>query len=335
MSSKKKSARKIGAANKSPHPSAKKSQRKRQTEPGAEAPPSERIQHYSLPASGKHKTVSVPSDFATVSLTYDPESIRQTFNTIFEGFLKHVQKRQSYIFEGSATGLEMLVEEVNLKKQVDESQDRASSYADIAMSVFGEKLVYALLSFSDQLLLQIIISTLDKLKREGYIKLSKSFNLREIWKKYLASYEKAAKAHWAPMTRGQRVKWPPMRLLKLAKTHESNESTARRLWDIYRSNASRRWRGGQWKEEVRRQFKGAYDWVLDEIPQKKEKGIALLITSKQFGLYESNIKDGVPGIIKRLEEAKRLIEQRSQIDDHTPKIDEDAEDTNFTILEDD
>jgi hypothetical protein len=335
MPSKKKRTRKIGAANEPSTSSVKKSQKKQSAGPGAKYLPVERIRHYSQSSAEGHVTLSVPSDFATVSLTYDPKSVRLTFSAIFEGFLQHVEKRLSHTFQGSATGLDVKVTGISLKKKVTELPNEVASSVDIAMAVFNEKIVYALHSFSDQLLLQIIISTLNELQRIGHIKLSGSFNMREVWGKYLASYEKAMKAHWASMTPGQRVKWPPMRLRELAKAHKLNEVTARRLRSIYTSKASRRWREGEWKDEVRRQCGSRYDWILDDVHRKKERVIALLITSNQFGLYESNIKDGMPGIIKRLEQAKRLTEKSGQTDDHISPFDEDAPDSNFTILEDD
>jgi hypothetical protein len=302
--------------------------------PGAKYFPAKRITYNSLPASGGYEFLSVPSDLTGLASVYNPEVIRQIFHGLFAELLKSVSQGQSHTFRAPETGLDMKVMGIALDQTVGEFVDEATFYADLAVAIFKEKIVYALNSFSDQLLLQVIIATLDRLLKGGRISLSENFHLKEIWHEYLSSYEKAMKAHWAPMARGQRTNWPPVKLLALAKAHESNEATAKRLLRVYESKDSRRWRTGLWKDEVRREFDGSYDWVLDQIPTQKEKFIALLLTSKQFGLYKSETRNGVAGIGKRLREAAEIIERRDHPDDHIPPYDEDVEESSFTIVED-
>lgn len=333
----KKQGEKGTSSNYPPDTRAKKSKRnkgKRPITPGAKYLPDDWIRHYSLPASEGHETLSVPSDFANVSVTHSDKVIRRIFHGLFTEFLKSVRKRQSHTFRAPATGLDMKVVGAALNQKINESGDEAAAYADLAVTTLKEKLVYALYSFSDQLLLQAVIATLDELLKGGHISLSKNFHLKEIWSEYLSSYERAAKTHWAPMARGQRANWPPAKLLALARAYESNQALARRLQRIYESKDSRRWRGGQWKSEVRREFGAAYDWILDLVPTKKEKYVASLLTSKQFGLYKSESRNGVAGIDRRLKEADALIERMDQPDVHIPPYDEDAEETKVTILDD-
>jgi hypothetical protein len=333
----KKHGEKVRGANEPSVSRAQKSKTKkrgRPVAPGAKYLPAERIGDYSLPASEGHETLSVPSDFATVSLTYSDKVIRQIFHGLFTEFLKSVRKRRSHTFRAPATGLDMKVVGAAHDQKINESGDEAAAYADLAVTALKEKLVYALHSFSDQLLLQAVIATLNGLLKGGHLSLSENFHLKEIWSEYLSSYERAAKAHWAPMARGQRAYWPPAKLLALARAYESNRALARGLKGVYESKDSRRWREGQWKTEVRREFGAAYDWVLDRVPTKKEKYIASLLTSKQFGLYESESRDGVAGIGKRLKGATALIERMGQPDLHIPPYDEEAEESKFTILDD-
>jgi hypothetical protein len=309
--------------------------RRRPRPPGAKYLPDKSIDQYTLPASEGYETRSVPSDFATVSLTYSPKALRQTFRDLFAEFLKRARRGRPHTFRGPATGLDLKVTGVAIEQTSAESDEEASSYADLALNVFDEKIVYALYSFSDQLLLQVVVATLAELHKEGYVRLSETFHLKEMWREYLSAYEQAAKAHWAPMARGQRAGWPRLKLLKLAEAHRFNEAKARRLWDIYRSKKLRRWRDGGWKDEVRRELGDAYDWVLGNIPEKDEAGIALLLSSREFGLYEGEEKDGVAGIAKRLKEANEMVERTSRPDDYTPQYDEEAAESKFTILVDD
>ena len=294
-------------------------------------------------------TRSVPTDFASFSIHYDPQNIRQTFHAVFSELLALTAREEPYIFRGPATGLDLkiagvtLIEELKTETATTEpdsllanpaaGSSATSPYAELAKEIFEQKIVYALASFSDQIMMQVIIATIHELNEKGYISLSKGHELKAIWEQFFSSYQKATKSHWAPMKPGRKNVWTKVNLKKLAKAHSLNEELAITLKNIYESKDTRRWRGREWVKQVRREYGDIYDWVLDLVPGSDYKDVALLLSSKQFKLYfvdeeGTEDKDGKPGIYARVLEARKVAGQET----HEPEYSEDDEnDSGFSI----
>jgi hypothetical protein len=311
--------------------------------------PEEWIENYAPDMPDGGITRSVPTDFVSFSIYYDPQNIRQTFHTIFSELLSRTGREEPYIFRGPSTGLDMkiarvtLIEELKAEAATTETDSllanpatgssSTSPYAELAKDIFEQKLVYALASFSDQIMMQVIIATIHELNEKGYISLSKGHELKAIWEQFFSSYQKATKSHWAPMKPGRKNVWTKVNLKKLAKAHSLNEELAIKLKNIYESKDSVEWRRGEWKEQVRREYGDIYDWVLYQVPGSDYKDVALLLSSKQFELYfadEEGLedKDGKPGIYARVLEARKL----TGLETHEPEYSEDDEnDSSFSI----
>jgi hypothetical protein len=311
--------------------------------------PKEWIKNYAPDMPDGGITRSVPTDFASFTIYYDPQNIRQTFHTIFSDILARTGREEPYIFRGPSTGLDMKIAEVTLIEELKAEpattetdslladpaarSSATSPYAELAKEIFEQKIVYALASFSDQIMMQVIIATIHELNEKGYISISKGHELKAIWKQFHSSYEKATKAHWAPMKPGRKNVWTKVNLKRLAKAHSLNEKLAIKLKNIYESKDSVKWRDGEWVKQVRREYGDIYDWVLYQVPGSDYKDVALLLSSKQFKLYfveEEGLedKDGKPGIYARLLEARKVAGPET----HEPEYSEDDEnDSGFSI----
>jgi hypothetical protein len=292
----------------------------------------EGINNYTQEAKGGGISRSVPTDFATFSVYYNPQNVLQTFDAIFSHLLAQAGEKKPYSFQGLATGLDMKITGISVIEELEEEAEPAyidpeegpatSPYTHLAMKIFEQKIVYALSSFSDQVMMQVIIATINELNKSGHITLSATHSLKEIWDHYFSSYRKAMQANWAPQKPGRDKEWPPVKLRKLAKAHSTNEHVARKLKSIYESRGLKEWRDREWKNQVRLEYDDLYDWILYAVPGSDIDEIALLLSSKQFNMYKSENQDGVSGIYARLLKARKLTAQVT----HDPTYSEEEED---------